>query len=593
MSFLHQARQHAAAGRFAELLALCEPVLADLAADVVQLLDLGALLSNHGFLTDARTCYEKAQTLAPADLRATVNLANLARDAGEHGIAHSLYNDLLRQLPDHPVIRRNALTSLEYDPEVLDADRLGQAQAWGAWAIARAGGIRARPALQPLNARPLRIGYVSADLCQQTVGLFVKEVLKAHDPARVQVFAYSAGAVNDWATDAIRTACIWRDVGGLDDAALAEQIRADGIEAKTRPKQKDSHFVCPAYLCGDDTATGKNHDHRRGWIVDRVKQLAGVFAIDVAAYTVMSNHYHLVLRVDVERAQGWSNEEVLRRWTQLYDGPLLVQRLLSGQGGDMDQATLNAIDEWAATYRARLSDISWFMRILNETVARQANAEDKVTGHFWEGRFKSQALLDEQAILTAMAYVDLNPIRAKMADTPEVSDYTSVAERMATLKPEAKPARKARIHHEPPTAAARGHTVTANEQTSKVTPFLTLRQETHLAALPLQPLMTFDATCRLRAAIPFAFEDYLDLVETTGRSLHAGKRGLIAERVPELLQRLEIDPERFIDCTTGLMKQFGSAVGAPAHLTELRARRQVKYLRGIYAARGAFGREVA
>ncbi len=358
-----------------------------------------------------------------------------------------------------------------------------------------------------------------------------------------------------------------------------------------------SRCVRRAFLCGDDAHTGKNHDHRRAWIVDRVKQLAGVFAIDVAAYAVMSNHYHLVLRVDAGRAQGWSNEEVLRRWTQLYDGPLLVQRLLSGQGGDMDQATLNAIDEWTATYRARLSDISWFMRILNETVARQANAEDEVTGHFWEGRFKSQALLDEQAILTAMAYVDLNPIRAKMAETPEASAHTSVAERMAALRPEAEPSPKARIHHHKPAAATNEvRAVTANvanEKTPKVTRLLALRQETHLAALPLQPLLTFDGTGRLRAAVPFAFEDYLDLVETAGRCLHPDKRGLIAERVPKLLQRLEIDPERFIDCATDLMKQFGSAVGAPAHLTELCAQRQVKYLRGMRAAHAAFGRKAA
>lgn len=339
-----------------------------------------------------------------------------------------------------------------------------------------------------------------------------------------------------------------------------------------------------AFLCGEDAHTGKNYDHRRAWIVDRIKQLAGVFAIDVAAYAVMSNHYHLVLRVDVERAQGWSNEEVLRRWTQLFDGPMLVQRLLSGQGGEMDQATLNAIDEWTATYRARLSDISWFMRILNETVARQANAEDEVTGHFWEGRFKSQALLDEQAILTAMAYVDLNPIRAKMAETPEDSEHTSVAERMAALKPAPKRAKKT-IPDNKPTAT--------KKLPPGVTSILALRQETHLAALPLQPLLTFDGTSRLRAAIPFAFEDYLELVETTGRSLHAGKRGLIAERVPKLLQRLAIDPERFLDCASDLMKQFGSAVGAPAHLTELCAQRQVKYLRGINAARGAFGQKAA
>lgn len=358
------------------------------------------------------------------------------------------------------------------------------------------------------------------------------------------------------------------------------------------------HVVCRcvrrAFLCGDDALTGKNHDHRRAWIVDRVKQLAGVFAIDVAAYAVMSNHYHLVLRVDAERARGWSNEEVLRRWTQLFDGPKLVQTRLSDQAETLDEASLARVEEWAETYRARLMDISWFMRVLNETIARQANAEDKVTGRFWEGRFKSQALLDEQAILTAMTYVDLNPIRAKMAETPEDSAHTSVAERMAALKPVGKATARrasAAIPEKKPTKMPvdRGSPPAA----AGVTSILTLRRETHLAQLPLQPLMPFHATNRLRAAIPFAFEDYLDLVEATGRSLHPNKRGLINERVPKLLRRLAIDPERFIECATGMMKQFGSAIGAPEHLTELCTVRQVKYLRGIQTARKAFERNAA
>ena len=224
------ARQHAEAGRFADFLVLCRQVAEALPDDLIAQLDLGGLLSTYGFLTDARACYEKAQTLAPTDLRAQVNLANLARDAGEHAEARRLYTKLLGQLPDHSVIRRNALTSLEYDPEVPDAERLAQAQAWGAWAIVRAGGVRLRPALQPLRDRPLRIGYVSADLCQHTVGLFVKDVLKAHNLGLVQVFAYSAGQVKDWVTDEIRAACTFRDVSALDDVALAEQIRADGID---------------------------------------------------------------------------------------------------------------------------------------------------------------------------------------------------------------------------------------------------------------------------------------------------------------------------------------------------------------------------
>lgn len=346
-----------------------------------------------------------------------------------------------------------------------------------------------------------------------------------------------------------------------------------------------SRCVRRAFLCGDDRLTGRNYDHRRGWIVERVKQLAGVFAIDVAAYAVMSNHYHLVLRVDAQRAQAWSRDEVLRRWTQLFDGPLLVQRWLAAQERNEDpglDSTMQArIDEWAQTYRARLMDISWFMRVLNETIARRANAEDQVTGRFWEGRFKSQALLDEQAILTAMAYVDLNPIRAALAETPEESDYTSVAERMSDLKPGNGRKKEARAANDAPTPDSspdgRGQ--------ATVQPWLSLRSEAHLAQLPQQPLMPFDATNRLRAAIPFSLEDYLELVEVTGRCQHPDKRGKMPEQVPRLLQRLQLDPEQFVECAAKLLLRFGSAVGAPANLTALCAVRQVKYLRGIGAAR--------
>ena len=354
------------------------------------------------------------------------------------------------------------------------------------------------------------------------------------------------------------------------------------------------HVVCRcvrrAFLCGDDRLSGQNFDHRRGWIVERVKQLAGVFAIDVAAYAVMSNHYHLVLRVDAERAQGWSRDEVLRRWTQLFDGPVMVQRLQAaqerGEDAGLDAATLARIDEWAETYRARLMDISWFMRVLNETIARQANAEDKVTGRFWEGRFKSQALLDEQAILTAMTYVDLNPIRAAMAETQEESAHTSVAERVSDMKPGRRRQKNAHTSSQPAIQAAGG-------RGEKVKPLLPLRHETHLARLPQQPLMPFDATGRLRAAIPFGLEDYLDLVEATGRCQHPGKRGKMPERAPRLLQRLQLEPEQFVECSARLMLRFGSAVGASENLTAHCAARQVKYLRGMGAARKMAQKRVA
>jgi len=227
---LRQAQQFAQSGRFAEMRVACQQIIDSYVDDIDVLLDVGVLLSNFGFITAARECFARVSGLAPDDLRSLVNLANLARDAGNHAESRRLYADLQERLPDHPVIRRNALVSLEYDPVVSDVERLVQAKQWGDWAIAKAGGERPRPPLRPLNGRPLRVGYVSADLCQHTVGLFVKDVLKAHDPAQVTAFAYSAGQVSDWVTEVIRAACQFLDVAALDDTALADLIRQDGID---------------------------------------------------------------------------------------------------------------------------------------------------------------------------------------------------------------------------------------------------------------------------------------------------------------------------------------------------------------------------
>lgn len=101
-------------------------------------------------------------------------------------------------------------------------------------------------------------------------------------------------------------------------------------------------------------------------------------------YALMSNHYHLVLRVDDAPASDWSDAEVIQRWSLIYprDAKLNANKKLK-------------IIEW----RRRLYDISWFMRCLNEPFARAANKEDNCKGRFWESRFKSQALLDEGAVL--------------------------------------------------------------------------------------------------------------------------------------------------------------------------------------------------
>lgn len=337
-----------------------------------------------------------------------------------------------------------------------------------------------------------------------------------------------------------------------------------------------------AFLCGNDAVTGQCFDHRRGWIETRIRELASVFAIDVAAYAVMSNHYHVVLRVDESRARAWSADEVLRRWTQLFTGPLLVRRYLGSARAQMGQAELDKVGELADTYRQRLFDVSWYMRVLNESIARQANAEDGVRGHFWEGRFKSQALLDEQALLAAMAYVDLNPIRAGMAETPEESAHTSLHARLAEMQGHAFQPTAA------PSVAADRCSTAGNAQ-----PWMGLQPEAALAALPEAPLMPFDSTGRFEQAIPFGLEEYMALVDTLGRAVHPQKRGSIPPHTPPLLARLGMNAEAFITAADHFFQAFAHAVGTPAKLIALAAHRQSRALRGMAAARRVFEAKAA
>ncbi len=136
-----------------------------------------------------------------------------------------------------------------------------------------------------------------------------------------------------------------------------------------------------AFLFGDDELTGKNYDHRRDWVESQLLKLAAVFAIDIAAYAVMSNHLHLVLRVDIYEANAWSDREVVEHWHNLFKGTDISQKFAKGEV--IESFEVNSLKHSIAQYRSRLCDISWFMRALNEPIARMANKEDKCTGRFY------------------------------------------------------------------------------------------------------------------------------------------------------------------------------------------------------------------
>ena len=150
-----------------------------------------------------------------------------------------------------------------------------------------------------------------------------------------------------------------------------------------------SRCVRRTFLCGYDHQTNTDYEHRKEWIVDRIQLLSSLFSIDLCSYAIMSNHYHLVVHINPEEAESWSDKEVAERWTTLFQGPLLVQQWLSGTA--LNKPQQQTVNDIIAIWRERLSNLSWYMKCLNEPIARKANKEDNCTGHFWESRYKSHS----------------------------------------------------------------------------------------------------------------------------------------------------------------------------------------------------------
>jgi hypothetical protein len=294
-----------------------------------------------------------------------------------------------------------------------------------------------------------------------------------------------------------------------------------------------SRCVRRAWLCGFDPVSGRSFEHRRQWIEDRILFLAEIFAAKIYGYAVMDNHYHIVLHVDPHGVGMWTDQEVARRWVALTPpkrkGEIDLDKIEARIAALMEDA------ERLSVCRRRLGDLSWFMRFLNETIARRANREDECKGRFWEGRFECQVLLDERAVLGCMAYVDLNPIRAGKATSLEASEHTSVRERIE------------RIRRKP---------------------------ELLESALSLSPL----AGDRARPPrLEITELEYLELLDWSGRSFREGKRGRIPPDKPSVLNRLEDQAgSAWMDMIGAYAKRrqraFGALSAVKMHARELKAR---------------------
>ena len=183
--------------------------------------------------------------------------------------------------------------------------------------------------------------------------------------------------------------------------------------------------------------------------------------------------------------------------------------------------------------------VAWFMKALNEPIARRANREDACTGRFWEGRYKCQVLLDEAAVLSCMSYVDLNPIRAGVADSLDSSSHTSAQRRIATLR-------------EDP-----------------------VRAKQPLTAINIAVVADF---------LPITSEDYLDLIDWTARLARPDKRGSVDATEPPILRKLGLSERQWHQQMLGTETNYWRAIGSAQALIEKAAAMGQGWLKGIGSA---------
>lgn len=298
-----------------------------------------------------------------------------------------------------------------------------------------------------------------------------------------------------------------------------------------------SRCVRRAYLYGQDSYSGKNYDHRKDWVRDRLQFLVAVFCIEVLACALMDNHLHLLIRTQPDFLQALSSWDIARLWLTLYPPP-------HGQATGEEIGALAQDSKRIAILRKRLGSVSWFMKSLNEFIACKANKEDDCKGRFWEGRFRCQRICGESALLGCAVYIDLNPIRAKQAQTPEESKFTSAYERIELLK--------------------KGDS------------------EEHLWLAPIQD------TEKKKGFLSISLKEYLSILDETGRVIKKNKRGAISSSLEPILVRLGLKPCGWIRLVEELGNAFSCVIGDKDSIRQAALSAGKQWFKGLQAAKHAF-----
>ncbi len=336
--------------------------------------------------------------------------------------------------------------------------------------------------------------------------------------------------------------------------------------------------VRQCFLLGNDEESGKDYSARKEWIPKRLRALRNTFMIDIYAYAIMSNHYHLILNNRPDLVKKLSPEEIATRWLLLH--PTTAMRSEKRNKPTAAEVAEFFIEFTEDEIRLRLSDISWFMRELNQYIAVKANREEGLKGAFFDGRFKSQYLADDDAIIACMTYIDLNPVRAKKAKSIEDSIFTSGYARMlaqtAQMNVDAIEATTYK-DEDALTYYQKNEIVLENkiiQEAAFLAPFATkesnIKNDFNLAT---------DSSSK--PFLPITVEKYLKLLDQTGREYHKNKPGVIEDKFAPILEAMGFQHENWML----KIKHYGSwyyrVIGPLAKLTDKLISTKQRWFKGI------------
>jgi REP element-mobilizing transposase RayT len=353
-----------------------------------------------------------------------------------------------------------------------------------------------------------------------------------------------------------------------------------------------SRCVRRAFLYGYDPLTNQDFSHRKKWIVDQFRHLATVFAIEVCAYAILANHYHTILRLRPDIVANWTDWEVATRWLTLFPQHRSIGKAVALPAEEEIRALANR-PERIAQLRKRLCSLSWFMARLNEFIARAANKEDGVKGRFWESRFKCQALLDDAAIAACMVYVDLNPIRSGLAETPEESDFTSIQERIRSWQKETRTEASSFTQAQDTCSGSSSSNPSIPEHASEsfklVAEYGTASEHSLYAdAISADWLCPISSDTGRRGILQMTSAEYFDLVDRSGRLMRSGKPGVIDSDLLPILPRIGANSDAWLDIISRFGSRFRLAAGLLSNLRDFADQLGRCWLTGVATARSAF-----